>query len=282
MNSPRRQLSICADDFGLSTAISRAIADLAQRGRLSAVSCLTNGGPWLACAPMLADQPRAVERGLHFNLTEGAPLSPELRSRWPRLPALPRLIVMAHLGRLPLMAIGCELQSQWQRFMDTVGHTPRFVDGHQHVHHLPGVRDAVLAAVAAAGQPVAVRNTGCVLGPGNALKRMLIERTGGATLQRCLLDLGIESNRALLGVYGFRDPDYRGRARRWLATAPTEGGLLFCHPGAAFPIEAGPPDPIALARLRESEYLGSAAFDEDLAAAGITLGPAWCRRSSVD
>ena len=281
MSGPRRQLSICADDFGLSMAISRGIADLARRGRLSAVSCLTSSSRWLASAPMLADLPDSVERGLHFNLTEGTPLSSALRLHWPRMPALPRLIVMAHLGRLPLQAIGHEWQSQWQRFVDTVDEMPRFADGHQHVHHLPGVRDVVLAGVAAARNPVAVRNTGCVLGPGNALKRMLIERTGGTALERRLQDLDIERNRVLLGVYDFRDPDYRGRVQRWLATAPAEGGLLFCHPGAACMGEYGPVDPIAMARLRESEYLGSAAFEEDLAAGGITLGPAWTRRSSV-
>jgi hypothetical protein len=53
---------------------------------------------------MLADLPAPVERGLHFNLTERAPPSPALRLHWPRLPARLGLIVMAHLGRLPLQA----------------------------------------------------------------------------------------------------------------------------------------------------------------------------------
>lgn len=281
MSGPRRQLSICADDFGLSAAISRSIAELAQRGRLNAVSCLTNSGRWLERAPMLSDLPHSVERGLHFNLTDGTPLSAELRRHWPRLPALPKLIFMAHVGRLPLQAIECEWQTQWQRFVDTVGEVPRFVDGHQHVHHLPGVRDVVLAALAAVRKPIAVRNTGCVRGPGNALKRMLIERTGGISLQRRLQDLDIAHNSVLLGVYDFRDQNYRGRVQRWLATTPAEGGLLFCHPAADCRGESGLVDPIGLARLREHEYLASAAFEEDLDAGGVTIGPGWTRRPSA-
>jgi predicted glycoside hydrolase/deacetylase ChbG (UPF0249 family) len=277
----RRLLSICADDFGLSMAVSLGIAELAQRGRLSAVSCMTSGERWLASAPRLADLPASVERGLHFNLTEGAPLSLALRLRWPRLPALPRLVSMAHLGRLPLQALGQELKSQWQRFVDTVGEQPRFIDGHQHVHHLPGVRDLVLAEVAAAGVPVAVRNTGSVRGPGNAVKRMLIERTGGAALERRLQRLGVEHNRVLLGVYDFRGPDYRRRMQGWLATAPADGGLLLCHPCARC-MDPAAADPIGPARLREGAYLGSGAFDDDLAAAGITLVPTWIRTSSGD
>ncbi len=281
MSGQRRQLSICADDFGLSAAISRSIAELARRGRLNAVACLTNSGRWLESAPMLSDLPPSVENGLHFNLTDGTPLSAELRWHWPRLPTLPKLILMAHVGRLPLQAIGSEWQSQWQRFVDTVGEVPRFVDGHQHVHHLPGVRDVVLAALAAVRRPIAVRNTGCVRGPGNALRRMLIERTGGIALQRCLRDLHMAHNSVLLGVYDFRDPDYRRRVQGWLATAPATGGLLFCHPGQALDREPGPTDPIAFARLRERDYLASEAFAEDLAESGVTLGPGWTRRPSV-
>ena len=278
-----RRLAICADDFGLTPAISRTIVDLAQRGRLSAVSCLTNGAHWRASAPRLADMPPAVDRGLHFNLTEGEPASAELRRHWPRVPTLPALIVAAHLGRLPLAAIASEWQAQWQRFVDGSRALPRFVDGHQHVHHLPGVREIVLAAIAAAGADVAVRNTGHVLGPGHALKRWVIAHSGGTALQRGLRQRGVAHNAALLGVYDFKAADYRACLQRWLAAAPAEGGLLFCHPGAADDAEVGArmADPIAAARLREAAYFGSAAFDDDLAAAAVTLGTAWLRGSCV-
>ena len=272
-------LAVCADDFGLSPAVSRGIAALAQQGRLNAISCLSSMPAWPASAPLLAALPAEVERGLHFNLSEGEPVSAELRALWPAMPPLPRLIALAHLRQLPLPAIAAEWRAQWQCFVAAAGAAPRFVDGHQHVHHLPGVRGIVLQA--AADRPgLAVRSTGRVIGPGHALKRRLIEHTGGRALQRALRAGGIPHNAALVGAYDFVDPDYRRCVQRWLAALPDDGGLLFCHPAAADP-GATTADPIAAARLREAAYLGSAAFADDLAAAGVSLGPAWQRRSSA-
>ena len=283
VSGPQCVLAVCADDFGLTPAISRGIAQLAQLGRLTAISCLTNGQHWPGSAPMLTDLPIGVDRGLHFNLTEGVPLSEELRRRWPRLPALHGLILRAHLGRLPLREIACEWRAQFRAFSEQVGAPPRFVDGHQHVHHLPGIREVVLEHVTAGPAGVAVRNTGHMLGPGNSLKRCLIERTGGRQLQRLLLAAGIAHNRALLGAYDFKEQDYRGRMQRWLAAAPSHGGLLFCHPAASAVAssDADANDPIVPARLREAAYLGSTPFVEDLAAAGIGLGRAWLTTQSV-
>jgi predicted glycoside hydrolase/deacetylase ChbG (UPF0249 family) len=278
MTAAARRLAVCADDFGLAPAVSDGIAALAQQRRLTAISCLTPGPHWPAGARLLAGLPDTVERGLHFNLTEGAPASAELRAHWPQFPALPRLIALAHLGRLPLPAIAAEFRTQWQRFVDATGSAPAFVDGHQHVHHLPGVRDLVLDALATAGTAVAVRNTGRISGPGFAFKRWVIARTGGAALLRQLQRGGLAHNAVLTGVHDFGVADYRRLVRGWLAALPPQGALLFCHPGAAGPV-ADASDAIAAARLREAAYLGSAAFADDLAGAGVTLGPSWTERS---
>ena len=61
--------------------------------------------------------------------------------------------------------------------------------------------------------------------------------------------------------------------RGWLAELPAGGGLLFCHPGEQRP--GDPADPIQAARERELAYLGSVAFDADLAAAKVRLGRVW-------
>lgn len=271
-----RTLGVCADDFGLGTEIGSAILELAWSQRVTAVSCLVNGPAWRRQAHLLLPLPRTLQRGLHFNLTEGRPLSAALRNVWPVLPPLPRLLRDAMLRRLPLAAIRAEWRTQWQALVDATGRVPDFVDGHQHVHHLPGVREIVLAGVAAAAAPVAVRGTGRLAGPGSAVKRLLIEATGGWALQRQLERRGVPHNDVLLGAYDFRDTDYRGLMRRWLGAVPQHGALLFCHPGAGR--QAG--DPIAAAREREAAYLASEAFPADLAEAGVSLGPAWVGRSS--
>ncbi|MCX7278314.1 MAG: ChbG/HpnK family deacetylase [Burkholderiales bacterium] len=266
-----RVLAICADDFGLTPGISEGIAQLAQAGRINLVSCMPQAPGWQASLPLLAAMPAAVQRGLHFNLTEGQPLSPELRRHWPRFLALPKLILAAHLRQLPMAAIALELRAQWQAFADATGAAPHFVDGHQHVHHLPGVRQELLALVTSLSPMPAVRATGRLLGPGEGLKRWLIQATGGRALQSALARQGIRHNPCLTGAYDFIDPDYARRMRAWLAALPAEGGLLFCHPGVE-----GPPhtvvDPIAPARLREWAYLRSDAFAQDLRSADVVLG----------
>jgi chitin disaccharide deacetylase len=271
-------VALCADDFGLAPGISQGIADLAARGRLNAISCIVTGDGWEGDAACLADLPAGVQRGLHFNLTEGPPMSPALRRLWPRFPALPRLMARAALGRLPQHALGDEWRAQWQAFVTATGRAPEFVDGHQHVHHLPGVRDTVLDAAAAAG--VAVRNTGRLSGPGFGFKRQVIERSGGRTLLRGLQQRGIAHNAVLAGIYDFApQPDYRALMQAWLAALPREGGLLMCHPALA--MNGADDDPIAAARCREAAYLGSGAFADDLAAAGFSLGPVWSRTPSA-
>lgn len=273
MSSAPRVLAVCADDFGLAPGLSRAVLRLAQAQRLNAISCLTHAAHWRSSAALLRELPATVDVGLHFNLTEGEPLSGELRRVWPRFAALPALIARAHLHALPREAIRAELAAQWMAFADAAGRAPAFVDGHQHVHHLPLVRELVLEAVARATPRPAVRNSGRVIGPGFAVKRALIAGTGGHALLRSLAQRGIAHNPALVGVYDFTASDYRTLMQRWLAALPRDGALLFCHPGDAD--DSGVPDAIAPARRREAAYLASDAFADDLAAANVVLGRVW-------
>ncbi|MES3014007.1 MAG: ChbG/HpnK family deacetylase [Pseudomonadota bacterium] len=269
----RRILALCADDFGQAPGISVGIARLAHAQRLTAISCIVNSPGWDSAAGLLAGLPDSVDVGLHLNLTEGRPLSARLARRWPRLPSLPRLIVQAHLRLLPLSQVRNEVHAQLAAFNRAHGKPPAFIDGHQHVHHLPGLREIILDMVEHVQPIPAVRSTARVLGPGAAFKRRMIERTGGRALAAELAQRVIAHNPALLGAYDFVEPNYQALMRAWLAALPAEGGLLFCHPGTQ--LDGDPPDPIGAARARELAYLGSVAFDADLAAADVRLGRVW-------
>lgn len=271
--SGARVLTLCADDFGLSGAISRGIAMLARAQRLSAISCITNAPHWRQAAPMLRELPAAVTVGLHFNLTEGRPLSPDLARVWPTLPSLPKLLVLSHLHQLPVTALRVEWLAQLDAFAQATGHAPQMVDGHQHVHHLPELREVLLDGIAPMSPRPAVRSTARLLGPGFAFKRFVIERSGGRALKRELARRGLRHNASLLGAYDFATADYRRLMRQWLAQLPREGGLLFCHPAET--ADAG--DAIGEARMRELAYLESDAFLADLGEAQVALGAAWVR-----
>jgi chitin disaccharide deacetylase len=264
-----RVLELCADDYGQSAAINAGILQLAQKKRLSAVSCMVNGPAWdKKTAQALGAQKRNVGAGLHFNLTEGVPLSAALRKLWPQLPSLQQIITWAHLRRLPEAALRDEWQAQWLAFESVFGRAPSHIDGHQHVHHMPQVRE-LLMEVLAQHPGVPVRHTGRVKGPGFGIKRLLIEGTGGRELGRQLEAQGRAANSQLLGVYDFQGNSYRAHMQAWLAALPTRGAMIFCHPGVADPGHAA--DPIASARVLEFAYLNGDDFGADLKAAKVQL-----------
>jgi len=267
------RLAICVDDFGAAPGIAAAVQRLTSLGRVQAVSCLVLGEGWLRDAPLLATLGTHVDRGLHFCLTEGRPLSAELADVWPTLPALSRLLAASHVGSLPSAALKAEVAAQLAAFTAATGAPPRFVDGHQHVHHLPGVREIVLDALDAIQPRPAVRNTGRISGPGFAFKRAVIERSGGRALETLLARRGYEANASLTGVYDFEERDYGALFRAWLRALPPRGALLFCHPSASS--EPTQDDPIAAAREREFRYLTSPRCGEDLAAGGFGAGSVW-------
>ena len=262
-------LAVCADDFGLSEAIDRGILRLLARGRLTAVSCLVSAPSWprhaLALRAAVEQRDRRPSVGLHFNLTEGDPLSPTLRRQWSTFPRLPRLIAQAFARRLPAAAIREELRLQLAALEDALGDSVSHLDGHQHVHALPQVRDAVIELIAERPR-LKVRSTGTINGPGYSLKRLAIRQLGGADLARALQAADRSQNSVLVGVYDFACPDYRSLVRRWLAALPERGALLLCHPA-----EPDADDPIAAARARELAYLDGPAFESDLRDAGVRL-----------
>ena len=276
---PRRALMLCADDYGLTPGIDAAIAGLVQAGRLGAFSCLSNGPAWQRDASAVAGLRAQAQAGLHFNLTEGRPLSPTLARWWPQLPSLPRLLLDAHLGRLPLDAVAAELAAQWQAFVAASGAAPDFIDGHQHVHHLPGVRALLLDWLQRQPQPTPVRSTARLAGTGYGFKRWVIAHSGGRALARDLARRvqphRLPHNALLLGAYDFVASDYGALMRAWLAQVPEQGALLFCHPGRPSDGGGDAPDPIAAARQIELAYLAGPDFPRDLAVAGVTLAPVW-------
>ncbi len=270
---PGRMLMLCADDFGLDSGISIAIARLARAGRLNAVSCLSTGAGWADDAEWLRGMPPNVSLGLHFNLTHGQPLSRRLARVWPSFPSLAQLTARAHLGWLPRAELLAEFHAQFGAYVKAIERPPSFIDGHQHVHHLPVVRNIILDAVEHIQPMPALRSTAPVLGDGAELKRWLIEHAGGRGLARELRRRVIPHNASLLGIYDFAGTDYRRLMQGWLAKVPPEGALLLCHPGGVSAI--GSRDPIGAARLRELNYLSSDHFTQDLAAAGVSLGRVW-------
>lgn len=275
-NRPAR-LRLVADDFAQHGGIDESVIELAAAGRLHGTSCLVTAPRWPEAARALRGLPAGFGVGLHFNLTEGVPLSPDLRRHWPRFPGLGRVLALGLARALPGEALAAEWQAQFDAFTDATGHAPAHLDGHQHVHALPQVRPLVLATATSAAPRLQVRSTARLAGPGGRFKQRVIEACGGRALGQALARQGLPHNAVLLGAYGFgAGNDFAALMRAWLAVAASGqgqadgGALLFCHPARHAPAD----DPIGPARLREHAHLAGDAFAADWQAAfGQSLAP---------
>ena len=140
---------LCADDYAITEGVSRAIGELAAARRLSATSVLTTSAHWPRMAPRLLVHRGHLSIGLHLNLTLGQPLGhmPRLAPQG-TLPPLSSLTVWALGGVLDADEIRAEIARQLDRFEAALGFPPDHIDGHQHVHVLPGIRRALLTEVA--------------------------------------------------------------------------------------------------------------------------------------
>src|SRR5678816_751997 len=137
--------------------------------------------------------------------------------------------------------VDTEVRAQLDAFEDALGRGPDFVDGHQHVHQLPVVRDALLDELSRRYRSALpwLRSTRAAHGwprPSasawrDAAKARVVAALGGPGLAKRARLRGFAQNRRLCGVYDFSADEERFLTRLdgWLEACRT-GDLLMCHP----------------------------------------------------
>jgi predicted glycoside hydrolase/deacetylase ChbG (UPF0249 family) len=262
------RLCICVDDVGLHTGINEAARHLVELSRVHALSCMVGAPRWANAALQLRRLGARIDVGLHLDFTQHPLLDPAA--------SLIGLLMASHSRLLAGDRVRAEIRAQLDTFENALGFAPAFVDGHQHVHQFPVVRDELISELlqrrdrarpwlrctfsARPDQTTPQRHAN--------LKQRLIEGLGAEALARLARRYGFAQNRALLGVYDFgdRSRSFAQRADAWLREAQ-DGDLLMCHasqPAAAL-------DPLLPVRIAEFEVLCGGPFAEMLGDAGITL-----------
>ena len=275
-----RALVLCADDFGLTDGVSRSILHLARTGRISATSAMTNRPGWKRHAGELRALDAQVGVGLHLTLTLGAPLGrvPKLAPH-DRLPAFGVLMRRSLLGTLPGDEVREEIERQLAAFEAHFGRPPDFVDGHQHVHVLPGVRGPLLRALRDRGQEgrLWLRDPSdhlpSIARRGVARRKALLVRALASGFGEAARAAGFAANE---GFSGFSAFDPAVPAERVFAAALSHLGprpLVMCHPGHA-DAELAALDPVVATRPQEFAYLASDGFAVLLERRGLVLAPA--------
>jgi predicted glycoside hydrolase/deacetylase ChbG (UPF0249 family) len=279
MDNPnaRRPVTICADDYGLTEGISRGIRELAAGGRLSATGAIVTRERWPADAAALRPLDGRIDIGLHFNLTLGTPLGPmPVLAPEGVLPPIGTIVRRALTRRLDRGELAAEAARQLGAFVRHFGRAPDFVDGHQHVHALPMVREALLDALddlPAAASPWLrdpADRYARILRRGRFAKKALAVAALGAGFGAAARARGHATNDGFAGFSDFDPSADFGAVMQAALIAPGPRHLVMVHPGHV-DAELRGLDPAVESRALELAYLGGAGFERALAAAGCRV-----------
>jgi predicted glycoside hydrolase/deacetylase ChbG (UPF0249 family) len=272
-----RKIWLCADDYGISPSVNAGIRELIAIDRLNATSVMVAapylGAEEIASLERLNAGEKRAALGLHVTLTGPfkpltAGFAPLRDGAFLPLAEMLRAAVARRLKPTPLEA---EIAAQLKAFTRAFGRAPDFVDGHQHVHLFPQVRDAFLKIVIEMAPNAWVRQCGRV----PSLRRLhdrkaLMLDILSVRFRRKAARLGLACNPAFAGTYGFSaKADFAKIFPRFLAGLP-DGGLIMCHPGFV-DAELKQLDSLTTLREREFAYFNSVEFPKALAAQDLEL-----------
>jgi chitin disaccharide deacetylase len=263
---------LIADDFAITDGVSEAILALLAAERLSGTGVMTNQPGWRDLATGLRPHWDRRDIGLHLTLTLGAPLGAmPIMAPSGRLPDLKVLLRASLTGQLPGVELQAEIIRQIEAFSKATGRLPDFIDGHQHVHVLPGVRGALFDAIEAIqpGWRPWLRDPadglGAILARGVSVGKSLVIAALAQGFGRTALLRGFATNEGFSGASGF-DPEgsYEQDFQRYLMV-PGRRHLIMCHPGRSDAALVAL-DPATGSRDKEYGFFSSHQFLDLLAA----------------
>lgn len=146
-------LIVSADDVGLHPCFTAGALEAFQHGLVTSLSVITASPYWEQTAEALKAA-GVVEIGAHLTVCEGEPVGPA--------GALGPLVrggsFSRSMGAVALLSVGlrraiaAEWQAQVRRAQDA-GFTVTHLDGHKHLHVLPGLAGVAVAVADATGVP---------------------------------------------------------------------------------------------------------------------------------
>jgi predicted glycoside hydrolase/deacetylase ChbG (UPF0249 family) len=287
MRTAYRRIWLCADDYGISPGVNAGIRELILRGRINATSIMV-AAPYFnvdeaAALDRLNSGEKRAALGLHVTLT--APFTPLSANFAPlrkgRFLSLNDILRGAVARRLRSELLINEITAQLRTFVHIFGRPPDFLDGHQHVHLFPQIRDAFLRVVAQRAPDAWVRQCGRAR-PSRRLhdhKAVALDILS-IGFRRKAKRLGIATNPAFAGTYTFS-----ARARfdklfpRFLSGLP-DGGLIMCHPGFV-DAELKALDSLTSLREHEFAFFNSDAFMKVMGEHSVILARATSENNRV-
>jgi predicted glycoside hydrolase/deacetylase ChbG (UPF0249 family) len=239
----KKEIIICADDFGISPGVSKGILELAEKEKISATSVMVNFDDWKQEAKRLIEFDERIDIGLHFTLTGANPLSKpdkitSLINSDGSFLTLGKFIKKCILKNLDAEDVKREFLKQFDSFVDYFGFAPRYIDGHHNVHQYNVVNKALLEVFREKRHihKFYVRNTAVPFQKAfrqgsNFFKAYSISLFGNP-YKNLLEKIGIPTNSSFMGVYDWKQPElFSKNFKRFVRYSSFKNGIIMTHPG---------------------------------------------------
>jgi chitin disaccharide deacetylase len=283
-----RNLIVNADDLGWTEGVNRGIAEAHRNGIVTSASLLANGAAFASGVELARCTP-GLGVGVHLNLTDGAPVAPRelvasLVNDSGEFEGGPEFLLL----RIASRSISPqEIEQEWDTQIEKVrdaGIQPTHLDGHKHVHMLPGFFEIALrlakrhgiAAIRVAHETSSLR---AALSTGDELHSTTVLKQGvqARGLKLLAMDAREQADRAgistadhFCGIAQTGEMTKEGVARL-LRSLPEGTTELMCHPGYVDQALQNSPTRLQASRQTELEILTAGEIRNLVACQGIRL-----------
>ena len=238
MRSNQRSFVVCADDYGMTPGIDRAILKLANERRISAIGCLVGTDHWSCAAAALRKLDR-LDVGLHLNLTEGRAISGASRlAADGSFGGRSRLALGALTGFIDEDSLRREMEAQLARFVDGMDRYPDFVDGHQSIQLYPVIGSVIIRFILEWKGPrrrpwlrTCCDRTATILRRKHSRFLATAAAIGSIDLVRAAQRFGIEVNDSFSGFYDVAQAEHFSKIFPSFLIGLRRRHVVMCHPG---------------------------------------------------
>jgi predicted glycoside hydrolase/deacetylase ChbG (UPF0249 family) len=283
-----KNLIVNADDLGWTEGVNRGIAEAHRRGLVTSTSLLANGRAFASALAVSREHPE-LGIGVHLNLSDGPSTAEASRvtgllNQAGQLEGGPESLLLRIAGRKLRLA---EVEREWDAQIAKVkaaGVSPTHLDGHKHVHMLPGLFEVALRLAKKHGVS-AIR----IAHEESRLRSLL--SSGGGRRNGVQLKQGVQARglkllardaRKMAERAGIASTDYfcgiaqtgvmnREGMERLLAGLPNGTTELMCHPGYADEELRGTATRLQESRATELDILTDVSLRKLVATKGIRL-----------
>ena len=277
-----KNVTLSADDFGLSPGVSKGIIQLAEKQRISATSVMVVYENWEKDAQALFNFKDHIDIGLHLVLTDAIPLSPpekigSLISSDNRFLKVRYLINHAYLRKIVSHDVINEFNLQYQRFIDFFNFEPDFIDSHHNTHQYPLIRKTFIDFMydRSFEKTPYVRNTAVSFkkifnNKSDFLKSFFISLPG-SSFKKLAIKSSLSTNNDFWGIYDLnRSERFEEKMINFLKNIERENGIIMVHPGFSDNLLAKR-DVFCGGREDEYNFLASSSFLDLLSESKIKL-----------